>query len=329
MSDIQDHFNVLIVCALESELQAAKAVLENGTNSKFERKYTHPRNLSSLNVRVCEGWNSTEMKVGMAAQTEMGGIECQKLLSKLAKYFTANVLVMTGICAGDENKYGHVEHDCVFVATRTTVESGGKVTEGGIYQPRAQYCGLDGGIHASVNELVNGPSVWLEYIPENAIRPSPSYLQQLILDIVSKSGENGITKKDLLGKLTDMKLPGMTTMGDYDSAMIYDGVLDSMLQQKSPWVSRTVKYSYNATDEGEKYSADEYPFPREDKIKAITDCMVSIPHVNLNLKAELKAIKERVASRDVKAVDMEAHMFMEQAILTSLRDREYRGKQLS
>ena len=49
-----------------------------------------------------------------------------KLFSKLAEYFTANVLVMTGICAGDENKYGHVKHGCVFVATRTTVESGGK-----------------------------------------------------------------------------------------------------------------------------------------------------------------------------------------------------------
>ena len=77
MSDIQDHFNVLIVCALESELQDAKAVLENGTNSKFENKYTHPRDLSGINVRVCEGWNSTEMKVGMVAQTKMGGIECQ------------------------------------------------------------------------------------------------------------------------------------------------------------------------------------------------------------------------------------------------------------
>ena len=42
--------------------------------------------------------------------------------------------------------------------------------------------------------------------------------------------------------------------------------------------------------------------------------MVSIPHVNLNLKAELKTIKERVGDRKVKAVDMEAHMFMEQVI---------------
>ena len=319
MTAVVDHFNVFIVCAMESELQATKGVLENGTGSKFENKYLRVEGLSTLNVRMCEKWNSTEMKVGMVAQTQMGGIECQKLVSKLAKYFTANVLVMTGICAGDENKYGHVEHGCVFVANRTTVESGGKVTEGGAYQPRAQYCVLDGGIHASVNELVTGPNVWLEYIPKNAIRPSPRYLQQLILelilDIVSKSGgEDGITKKDLLGKLTDMKLPGMTTMDDYDSAMIYDGVLERMLQQKSPWVSRTVKSSYIATDEGKKYSAGEYPFPRKDKIKAITDCMVSIPHVNLNLKEELKTIKERVGDRKVKAVDMEAHMFMEQAI---------------
>ena len=314
MTGVVDHFNVFIVCAMESELQATKGVLENGTESKFENKYLGMGDLSTLNVRMCEKWNSTEMKVGMVAQTQMGGIECHKLVSKLAKYFTANVLAMTGICAGDENKYGHVEHGCVFVADRTTVESGGKVTEGGGYQPRALYRELDKGILASVNELVTGPSVWLEYIPENAIRPSPRYLQQLILDIVSKSGEDGITKKDLLDKLTDMKLPGMTTMDGYNSGMIYGEVLKRMIQQKSPWVSRTVKYSYIATDEGKEYSEDEYPFPREDKIKAITDCMVSIPHVNLNLKEELKAIKERVASRDVKAVDMEAHMFMEDAI---------------
>ena len=146
MSDIQDHFNVLIVCALESELQTAKTVLENGTNGNFESKYTHPRDLSSLNVRVCEGWNSTEMKVGMVAQTAMGGRESQRLLSNLTKYFTATVVVMPGICAVEENVHGQVEHGCVFVVNRMTAEMGGRVDEGGEFQATAQYCELNEGI---------------------------------------------------------------------------------------------------------------------------------------------------------------------------------------
>ncbi|XP_062515454.1 uncharacterized protein LOC134190927 [Corticium candelabrum] len=228
MSDIQDHFNVLIVCALESELQAAKAVLENGTNSKFENKYEHLSDPGSLNVRVCEGWNSTEMKVGMVAQTEMGGSESQRLLSNLAKYFTATVVVMPGICAGEENVHGQMEHGCVFVAKRTTAEMGGRVNKGGEFHARAQYCELNSGILAAVNELVHVDSdEWLKYVPETSVRPSPRYLQQLILHFAMESGKNGITKRELLDKMVAKKLRGMTPL-------TYDEILNTMLKQSSP-----------------------------------------------------------------------------------------------
>ena len=245
MSDIQDHFNVLIVCALESELQAIKAVLENETNGKFENKYTHPRDLSILSVRVCEGWNSTEMKVGMVAQTEMGGSESQRLLSNLAQYFMATVVVMLGICAGEENVHSQVEHGCVFVAKQTTAEMGGRVDEGGEFHARAQYCELNKGILASVNELVNVDSdecIWLKYIPERAVRPSPRYLQQLILDFAMESGQNGITKRELLDKMVAKKLRGMTTMKEDKTRLIYDEILNTMVKQSSPWVSVSPTY---------------------------------------------------------------------------------------
>ena len=54
MTAVVDHFNVFIVCAMESELQATKGVLENGTGSKFENKYLGMGDLSTLNVRMCE-----------------------------------------------------------------------------------------------------------------------------------------------------------------------------------------------------------------------------------------------------------------------------------
>ena len=46
MTAVVDHFNVFIVCAIESELQATKGVLENGTGSKFENKYLGVEGLS-------------------------------------------------------------------------------------------------------------------------------------------------------------------------------------------------------------------------------------------------------------------------------------------
>ena len=316
MSDIQDHLNVLLVCASESELQAAIAVLENGTDGKFENKYTHLTDLSRLNVRVCEGWNSRETKMGVVAQTETGGTESQVLLSNLAKYFTATVVVMTGICAGEENRHGHVEHGCVFIAKRTTAEMGGKVEEGGDFQARAQYCELDKGILASVNELVHADSeVWLKYIPENAVRPSPRYLQQLILDFAIKSGQDGISKRELLNKIVDKKLPGMITMSDAKIRVTYDEILDTMMKSSSAWVSAspTAKYRYIATEVGNAYASNEASFPREDEIIGIVDSMLSLPHEHMNLKAELSAYKIRVADRKVKAVDMEAYSFMKQA----------------
>ena len=330
MSDIQDHFNVLIVCALESELQAVKAVLENGTNDKFGNKYTHPRDLNSLNVRVCEGWNSTEMKVGMVAQTEMGGSESQRLLSNLAKYFTATVVVMPGICAGEENVHGQVEHGCVFVAKRTTAEMGGRVEEDGKFQARAQYCELNSGILASINELVHVDSdecIWLKYIPETAVRPSPRYLQQLILDFAMESGQNGITKRELLDKMMDKELRGMTTMKKDKTRLTYDEILNTMLEQKSPWVSvsPTSKIRYIATKEGEGYAANEAIFPRENDIIAIVDSMLSVSHKDMNLKAKLSDYKTRVADRKVKAVDMEAYYFMNQA-KESFKRKEVPGK---
>ena len=328
MSDIQDHLNVLIVCALESELQAAVAVLESGTNSKFEKRYTHPTDLNRLNVRVCEGWNSSDIKIGVVAQTDRGGTESQILLGNLAKFFTATIVAMTGTCAAEENTHGHVEHGCVFVANRATVEAGGTVEEGGGLQARAQYCELDKGILAAVNELVHLDSyVWLKYVPKNAIRPSPRYLQQLILDLVIKSGQDGITKKDLLDEMVDKKLPGLSTMEDDRTRLAYDEILNTMSQSSSAWVSLspTVKYRYFLTDLGERYAANEAIFPRRDNVVATVDSMLSVPHKHMNLKAELSSYKKRVADKNVKAVDMEAYYFMKQAI-DSFKRNEIPGR---
>ena len=317
MSDIQDHLNVLIVCALESELQAAVAVLESGTNSKFENKYMHPTDLSGLNVRVCEGWNSSDMKVGVVAQTDLGGTESQILLGNLAKFFTATIVAMTGTCAAEENTHGHVEHGCVFVANRATVEMGGTVEEGGDLQARAKYCELDKGILAAVNELVHLDShIWLKYVPDNAIRPSPRYLQQLILDLVIKSGMDGISKRDLLDKMVDKKLSGMYTMRDDTTRLTYDEILNTMLQSPSAWISSspTAECRYFLTDLGEKYATNEAIFPRRDNVVATVDSMLSVPHKDMNLKAKLSTYKKRVADKNVKAVDMEAYYFMKHAI---------------
>ena len=57
----------------------------------------------------------------------------------------------------------------------------------------------------------------------------------------------------------------------------------------------------------------------------LLDSMLSVSHKHMDLKEELSAYKTRVANRKVKAVDMEAFYFMNQAI-ESFKRKEVPGK---
>ena len=329
MATARDHFNALVVCALPTELEAAKRVLENGSDTRFEKR--HP-SLPHINIDVCEKWNSTPLKVAMASQPRYAGIECHLFVSDLAKYFTANVVIMTGICAGHEKQ----EPGSVVIAKRTTIESGGKELEKKAdgdkekkadgdkekkadgdkekkteFETKAEYKDLDDRILKAAQELaLQDSGEWMKYIPKDAVRPSTRYVQELILKCVLDTDppEAGIEHRDILAQMKGENLPGMTEM-------IYCDVLEKMQGQENAWLRTKVDFEhiYIATDQGKGYSKKAPGFPRGDKITAIVDSMATIPNVNEDLKEAMPIYRKRMADRNVKAVDMEAHNFMKQA----------------
>lgn len=303
----RDYFHVLIVCPRESELQAARRVFEHQSITKFESAHTD----LSFNLRLCRGWKSLPLNVAMVAQVRPGGIETMKLVSELAKHFSAGLIAMTGVCAGEENKYTGVEYGTVVVAKRTTTESGGLSQADGTYQPHALYIDLDKQISPTINELIQlGEShIWLEYIPGKSYCPSPRYVRELLLDHVLDNGSDGISKRQLLRTVEEATLHSI-------SSLVIDEVLSKMQNEAEPWVCAGDEAGvYKPTDQGERYARSEAGFLREDRdiITVISASMLSVSTETESLDKEIGALKQRVANRDVKAVDHEAHFFMEQA----------------
>ena len=200
----RDHFHVLIVCPQQSELEAARYVFEHETNSKFEEAHTD----LSCSLYLCREWNNLPLNVAMVAQVESGGIGAMNLVADLANYFSVGLIAMTGICAGEEDKYNEIEYGTVVVANRTTTESGGLEKANETFEPRALYKELDKQISPAINELVaTKESSWVDGIPSQSYRPSPRYVKELLLQSVLANTE-GIMMEDLLTTVRS-KFPGI------------------------------------------------------------------------------------------------------------------------
>lgn len=304
-SSKRDHFHALVVCAQEFELQAARSVFEMETKNTFVQAH----NDLPFNLRVCRDWMSSRTNVALVAQPNTGGIECMKLLAQLAQYFSADLIAMTGTCAGEENKYLNIEHGTVVIAERTTTVSGGKVTADGRYRIQAQYKDLDRRLAPSLKQLVEEEVAnWIEYVPEAVRRPSPRYVRELILKEVMERGPNGITNRKLLNLLEDCHIPGMTRKAFY-------GIIYTMLQRNEPWLhfGGDRGFSLLLTEEGEKYVRNAAEFPRKDNLSVLCGSMGAISHESDILDTEMPTLKKQMGDWDLKGIDQESHYFLEQA----------------
>ena len=314
----RDHFDVLIVCPRESELQAARHVFEHETNSKFEEAHTD----LPYNVRLCRGWNDLALNVAMVAQVECGGIECMKLVADLAKHFTVGLIAMTGICAGEEDRKRGIEYGTVVVAKRTTTECGGLDKEDGTVQSRARYIEVSKMLAPALNELVETREndKWSSYVPAKLYRDSPRYVKELLLECVLDNEEIkekdcagnkkkklfvGIKKKMLLA-IMESKLLGLTKHDVIE-------VLEKMEKEQKPLVyAEGKRREYKSTEAGELYANEETGFALEDK--TFTVVFASIGSVFMDTeRVDMTKVRQRMGDHGIKAIDKEAHFLMEQA----------------
>ncbi|XP_062503894.1 uncharacterized protein LOC134180724 [Corticium candelabrum] len=297
----RDHFHVLIVCSQQSGMQAACRVFEHQTDSKFERVHTD----LPYSLCLCRKWNGLPLTIAMVAQVKSGGTETMKLVADLANYFTVGMIAMTGICAGEEDKYNEIEYGTVVVANRTTTESGGLEKADSKFESHARYKEVDKQILPAINELVAVKgSLSMDCIPSQSYRPSPRYVKELLLKSVLDSG--GIKMEDLVATI-ESKLPGIEILA-------LNEVLDKIMNDSKPWISTEDKL-LKATDEGKVYANDQSSFPcgDHDVIAAVSASIGSVLTEVNNLDKEMETLKQRMEDRDIKAIDREAHFFMEQA----------------
>lgn len=267
----RDRFHALVVCAQESELQAAQHVFEKETKDKFVRAHHD----LPCNLRLCREWmSSPSTSVALVAQPIPGGTECMKLLSQLAKYFSADLIAMTGICAGEENKYGRIEYGSVVVAQRTTTARDGKVTTHARYHTQARYEDVDRRLAPSLRQLAaEGVKDWIKCIPDIARGPSARCVRELILHEMKKCGPTGIAKLQLLDRLKELHLPDM-------SRMAFDEILYQLMKQTDPWLQAKIRYGDTLilTENGEKYVSTQVDFPRKDMLSVAFDSMGAIDY---------------------------------------------------
>ena len=299
----RDYFEVLIVCPRESELQAALEVFQHETSSTFEVAHSD----LPYNIRLCRGWNGMPLTIAMVAQVECGGIETMKLVTDLAKDFSVGLIAMTGICSGEEDRNRGIEYGTVVVAQRTTTECEGLKKADGTVQSRARYIELSKTLLPSLNELVQKRRnlKWLSYVPAELCCASPRYVKDLLLECVLD--KQPIAKKVLLTNVV-LKLPSLTKLNINET-------LEKMQKEQEPLLYAERRTGeYKSSKAGELYPHDQVQFPCEDN--AITVIAASIGSMSMEtekIDTEMKEVRQHMADHDIKAIDREAHFFMEQA----------------
>ncbi|XP_062504100.1 uncharacterized protein LOC134180933 [Corticium candelabrum] len=298
----RDHFDVLIVCPRESELQAARHVFEHETNSKFEGAHTD----LPYNLRLCRGWNDLPLNVAMVAQVGSGHIECTKLVPDLAKHFTVGLIAMTGTCTGEEDKYRGIEYGTVVVGNRTTTECGGLEKEDGTVQSRVCYKELDKRLSPALNELVEmrESHKWSSYVPAVVYRASPRYVKELLLECVLDN--EGISKRKLLTAVESKSL-GLTKLD-------IDEVLDKLQKEQRPliYAPQDKQWEYKSTNAGQLYANVQVKFPCEDKTFTVVFASIGSVFIETE-RLDMTKVRQRMGDHNIKAIDKEAHSFMEQA----------------
>ena len=294
----RDHFHILIFCALESELQAACRVLENGTNSSFQDAHTDV----VCGLRVCRGWNNTGLTVAMISQREPGGGACCLRLVELRRlFFSVDLAVMTGSCASVQDMELRIEYGCVVVAERTEE---GIETQDGNFLARANPAKLDENLRVLIKSLsgkLDGSRDWLDVIPHEARLPSPRYAQEIVISELFKS-KTGFKKRDLLAILN----------GKEGVANISSRTWGSILTQAAD-IAGLVSISHgivSCTYEARAYERDAYEFPRRDEIKVVVDSIGCNRHLTWPLPNTIATYQKEIANRRIRGIDVDAHQFM-------------------
>ncbi|XP_062515719.1 uncharacterized protein LOC134191155 [Corticium candelabrum] len=252
---------------------------------------------------VCRGWNGTVLTIAMISQTEPGETTCCGRLTELQRYFSVDLAVMTGSCAGVQDVEVGIEYGCVVVAERTVMEEGIETPDGEFLahgNPAKLDENLSVLIKSSLGKL-DGSRDWLNVIPHEARFPSPRYAQEIVISEVFKR-ETGLKKKDLFAILE----------GKEDVENISCRTWDTILTQAAD-VAGLVSISHgivSCTEEARAYERDAYEFPRRDEIKVVVDSIGSVRTLTKPLPNTIATYRKRMANWRIRGIDVEAHQFM-------------------
>ena len=299
-SSYRDHFHVLVFCSVPSELEAARRVLENESDSTFE--VVHTDVIAGLSL--CREWNKSPLTVGLIAQADAGGNACTARLTEMKGLFSVDLAVMTGVCSAVEDVHARVEYGTVLVAKSTSTEEGGMKLHDGKFLANGNPEKIDKDVSVVIEQVIcklGSEREWLEAIPPSQRRASPRYVQEIMLDEVVKSKE-GVQKRDLFGRLKlEEALEGL-------DGRVFDSILKKMVETRG-WVileDGVIKH----TESGEDYMKNACEFPRPDEINVLMGSIGSIACVNDNLPNDIEQYRKHMANRKLNGIDMEAHYFM-------------------
>ena len=92
-------------------------------------------------------------------------------------------------------------------------------------------------------------------------------------------------------------------------------VLEKMEKEHEPLVYAEGKLQeYKATEAGELYTNEQVEFPQENRsFTVVSGSIGSVSMDTERLDREMTELKQRMGDHDIKAIDKEAHLFMEQA----------------
>ncbi|XP_062499073.1 uncharacterized protein LOC134176420 [Corticium candelabrum] len=206
-----NHYHVLVLCNLHSELEAVRRVFENTTDSEFVDAHN-----VIIGLRVCHNWNKTGLAIALIAQPDVGAKACTCRLFELLKGLVSfDVAVLIGVCSTVENVQEGVEYGTVIVARSTSTEEGGKKLRNGEFLPHGDPEKIDNDVRVIIQRVIDGSgSGWLDSIPPSERRASPPYVQEMMLNDVLKN-KDGVNKKDLF-----IRLKSEETMKEMDKRIL-------------------------------------------------------------------------------------------------------------
>ena len=190
-----DQVDLCLVAVNDSEVQAARAVLENATGNTISPPHDHPKKDSAglgvvtldihwPNFFVKEEANARPFRIALIIPSSEGREETYQSVTNLFQTaLSPPVIAMVGCCAGRKESDVYLGD---LMAPFKITRNSGTMLKSGEHAANAEYEKLDDDLKKMVTAVARSDNLdWLNLIPEKLrATPCPIYLQNSILSEV-------------------------------------------------------------------------------------------------------------------------------------------------